>query len=78
MDKMDKMEGRAMAGSKRAKSGQKDIWELRIYLGRDEQGHVKHKSVTFRGGSRAADKELTRLAARLVGALAEATETSVL
>lgn len=67
-----------MAGSKRAKSGQTDVWELRIYLGRDEQGRVKLKSVTFRGGSRATDKELTRLAARFEGALAEATETSVL
>ena len=50
-----------MAGSKRLKAGQQGVWELRIFLGRDEQGRVRHKSVTFRGGSRAADKELTRL-----------------
>ena len=58
-----------MAGSKRLKPGQRRVWELRIFLGRDEEGRVRHKSVTFRGGSREADKELTRLAAKYEGAL---------
>jgi integrase len=58
-----------MAGSKRLKAGQRGVWELRIFLGRDEQGRVRHKSVTFRGGSRAADKELTRLVAKYEGTL---------
>ncbi len=56
-----------MAGSKRLKPGQQGVWELRIFLGRDEQGRVRHKSVTFRGGIRAADKELTRLVAKYEG-----------
>jgi hypothetical protein len=63
----NKVKGREMAGSKRLKSGQKGVWELRVYLGRDEQGRVRHKRVTFRGGSREADKELTRLAAKYEG-----------
>jgi integrase len=58
-----------MAGSKRLKPGQRGVWELRIFLGRDEQGRVRQKSVTFRGGSRAADKELTRLVAKYEGTL---------
>ncbi|MCL5076939.1 MAG: site-specific integrase [Actinobacteria bacterium] len=39
-----------------------DIWELRLYLGRDEKGKVKHKHVTFVGTKRAAERELARLA----------------
>ena len=66
-----------MAGSKRAKSGQKEVWELASHLGRDERGHVKHKSVTFKGGSRAADKELVRLAAKYERTLVAPTESSV-
>jgi integrase len=58
-----------MGGSKRLKPGQRGVWELRVFLGRDEQGRVQHKSVTFRGGSRAADKELIRLAAKYEGTL---------
>jgi integrase len=38
-----------------------DAWELRIYLGRDRQGRVRHKSQLFRGSKRAAEKELSRL-----------------
>jgi integrase len=39
------------------------VWELRIFLGRDSTGRVRHKSVTFRGTKRAAGRELTRLLA---------------
>jgi integrase len=38
-----------------------DAWELRVFLGRDERGRVRHKSRTFRGSKRAAEKELGRL-----------------
>jgi integrase len=51
-----------MAGSirKRPELGP-DAWELRVFLGRDSRGRVSHKSRTFRGSKRAAEKELGRL-----------------
>ena len=51
-----------MAGSlrKRPELGA-DAWELRVFLGRDSRGRVRHKSRTFRGSKRAAEKELSRL-----------------
>jgi integrase len=53
-----------MAGSlrKRPELGT-DAWELRVFLGRDKQGRVRHKSRTFRGSKRAAEKELRALLA---------------
>jgi hypothetical protein len=39
-----------------------DAWELRVFIGRDSQGRVRHKSRTFHGSKRAAEKELARLA----------------
>jgi integrase len=50
-----------VAGSIREKS--KGVWELRVYLGRDDRGRVQHKSRTFRGGKREAERALTRLVA---------------
>jgi integrase len=38
-----------------------DAWELRVYLGRDAAGRVRHKSRLFRGTKRAAERELARL-----------------
>jgi hypothetical protein len=38
-----------------------DTWELRVFLGRDSRGRVRHKSRVFRGSKRAAEKELSRL-----------------
>ncbi len=38
-----------------------DIWELRLYLGRDASGRVRHKHTTFVGSKRAAERELARL-----------------
>ena len=55
-----RVKGPEMAGSKRLKSGQKGVWKLSVYLEREEQGRVRHKSVTFRGGSREAEKEFAR------------------
>ena len=51
-----------MAGSlrKRPELGA-DTWELRVFLGRDSRGRVRHKSRVFRGSKRAAEKELSRL-----------------
>jgi integrase len=66
-----------LAESIREKSGQKNVWELRVYLGRDEHDRIKHKSVTCRGGKRAAEKELTRLAAKYEGTLVSTLEISV-
>jgi integrase len=40
-------------------------WELRVYLGRDERGKVRHRHVTFEGGKREAARKLNRLVAEL-------------
>ena len=51
-----------MAGSIRKREDRgPDAWELRIFLGRDINNRPKQRSVLFRGGKRAAEKELTRL-----------------
>ncbi len=51
-----------MAGSIRPRPDRgKDAWELRLYLGRDSKGRVRHTSKSFRGTRRAAEKELSRL-----------------
>ena len=49
-----------MAGSVRLVSGT-DVWELRVYVGRDESGKVRHVHRRFRGTRRAAERELARL-----------------
>ncbi len=49
-----------MAGSLRLKRGS-DIWELRVYAGRDSLGKVKHVQRTFQGTKREANRELARL-----------------
>lgn len=51
-----------MAGSMRLVAG-KDVWELRVYLGRDSEGRVRHLHRRFRGSKRAAERELARLVA---------------
>jgi len=51
-----------MAGSMRERPEiGPDAWELRVFLGRDKQGRVRHKSRTFRGSKRAAERELRNL-----------------
>ena len=51
-----------MPGSLRKRSERgPDVWELRVFLGRDSRGRVRHRSRTFRGSKRAAEKELSRL-----------------
>ncbi len=42
-----------------------NVWELRLYLGRDENGKVIHKYATFVGGKRVSEKELARLSFEL-------------
>ena len=51
-----------MAGSirKRADRGP-NVYELRVFLGRDHHGKVRHKSSIYRGSLRAAEMELARL-----------------
>jgi len=51
-----------MAGSIRRREDRgADSWELRVYIGRDNHGRPKQRSVLFRGGKRAAERELARL-----------------
>jgi hypothetical protein len=51
-----------MAGSIRKRPDRgNDVWEHRVFLGRDSTGRVRHKSRIFRGTKRAAEKELSRL-----------------
>jgi hypothetical protein len=45
-----------------------NAWELRVYLGRDSTGKVRHRSRLFRGSRRAAEREL----ASMVTSVAEA------
>src|SRR5438270_797813 len=52
-----------MAGSMRPVKGRTETWELRIYLGRDPEGRVRHHHVTFHGPRRRAERELARLVA---------------
>lgn len=50
---------RRMRGSKRKLSD--GVWEVRVFLGRDQNGKVKHLSRTVRGSSREADAVLHEL-----------------
>jgi hypothetical protein len=53
-----------MAGSLRQRADRgADAWELRVYLGRDAAGKIRHRSVLFRGTKRSAQRELARLVA---------------
>jgi len=38
-----------------------DAWALRVFIGRDRQGRVRHKCRIFRGSKRAVEKELSPL-----------------
>ena len=49
-----------MAGSMRLVA-QPDTWELRVFVGRDTFGKIKHRYVRFRGTKRQAERELARL-----------------
>ncbi|MGH8980696.1 MAG: tyrosine-type recombinase/integrase [Acidimicrobiales bacterium] len=49
-----------MAGSLRAVPGRPNTWELRVYLGRDAGGRVRHRHARFVGSRRAAERELAR------------------
>jgi len=49
-----------VSGSKRLIRG-KDTWQLRVYIGRDSNGRVRHLHRNFQGSARAADRELARL-----------------
>lgn len=52
-----------MAGSLRAVPGRRDAWELRVYLGRDHEGRVRHRHARFVGARRQAERELARMVA---------------
>jgi hypothetical protein len=38
-----------------------EVWELRVFVGRDADRRVRHRSRIFRGTKRAAEKELSRM-----------------
>jgi integrase len=57
-----------MPGSMRLVAG-KDVWELRVYLGRDRTGRVRHLHRRFHGNKRDAGRALTRLVAEHEGVL---------
>jgi hypothetical protein len=51
-----------MAGSIHNLPGRgQNVWELRVFVGRDSNGRVRHQSRIFRGSKRTAEKELARL-----------------
>jgi len=52
-----------LAGSLRAVEGRPGTWQLRVYLGRDAEGRVRHRHVTLKGSRRQAERELARLVA---------------
>ncbi len=54
-----------------------NVWELRLYLGRDENGKVIHKYATFVGGKRNAEKELARFSFELESQPKSEIETSL-
>jgi integrase len=39
------------------------VWELRVFIGRDDSGRVRHRYTSFEGTKRAAQRELARLVA---------------
>jgi integrase len=41
-----------------------DVWQLRVFVGRDPNGRVRHHSEYFRGSRRAAEKQLARIVTR--------------
>jgi hypothetical protein len=60
--------GGAVAGSIRQRPDRgadrgANAWELRVFVGRDSNGRIRHHSVTFRGTERAAERQLARLVA---------------
>jgi hypothetical protein len=48
-----------VAGSIRVKDHRLNVWELRIYVGRDSTGRVRHRQTTFHGSRRQAEREQT-------------------
>ena len=63
-----------MAGSLRQVPGKAGTWELRVYLGRDTEGRVRHRHARFQGSRRAAERELARLVAEQEAKPAPAVE----
>jgi integrase len=55
------LEAEALPGSMREKRS--GVWELRVFIGRDGAGRVRHRSVTFHGTKKAAGRDLARLIA---------------
>lgn len=66
-----------MAGSIREVPGRPGTFELRIYLGRDSTGKVRHKHATVTGTRRQAERQLARLVAEQETAPAAVPEEPV-
>ena len=66
-----------MAGSIRLKDHRPNVWELRIYVGWDSTGRVRHRQATFQGTRRQAERELARLVAEQESAPAAVPEEPV-
>jgi integrase len=64
--------GEPVAGSMRLVRG-KDTWELRVFVGRDDQGRVRHRYTTFRGSRQAAQRALAHLVVEAQDADPDAT-----
>ena len=65
-----------MAGSMRLVA-QPDTWELRVFVGRDTLGKVKHRYVRFHGTRRQAERELARLVSEQEAKPAPIVETEL-
>jgi integrase len=65
-----------MAGSMRLVA-QPDTWELRVFVGRDSLGKVKHRYVRFRGTKRQVERELARLVSEQEAKPAPIVETEL-
>ena len=65
-----------MAGSMRLVA-QPGTWELRVFVGRDSLGKVKHRYVRFRGTKRQAERELARLVSEQEAKPAPIVETEL-
>jgi hypothetical protein len=64
-----------MAGSVRERK--LGIWELRVYLGRNGSGRVRHRYTTVEGTKRAAERELARFVLGVVHAGSARTHIAV-
>jgi len=66
-----------MAGSIRELPGRPGVWELRVFVGRDSTGKIRHRQATVHGTRRHAERELARMIAGQEAAPAVVAEEPV-